>query len=538
MSQDKKIEINGNSNTVAGNNVVYNYGEELHEKITKRLSEIDKEINDIIPFKILAPTRNNNLEEFSSEILFSSLSRIGVSIVAAFIVIETVGEHLKKLSQENNKLSTSHVRSAVASTINNLDPIRFSPSNIQKWSDRYIRRYGAPDTRIKVLNINGDDENFDYNFIQKIIIPHIIKRTLNVNYENVKDEFIKSQNISAMCEEIFDAVRSLNLYFIPYKTVLYIAESLALQPPHPWFVSPTTQHGIVEYDIDRARDHAKLMIEALNMESPHQSIHSCIECISHSCSAILAYYGSFIGAKHLAPLSSLLNMIDLCEEQKNVTLWENCSIKQIIGDLQSIGYSISDTKRLLLKIHKSMSYNLNHEKIKSLTKSVIELNNISESLIQKRKEIDRYKNKINEDLSKIENDEFRYLTFKFMQFLPNCRIQDVESEKRIRWLIHDLNYGVFRDIKSHILIFPCPNSYHVTHDDFEDKIILITEILEQKSQLSNSVIFVVRDQSINYFKDKITPMKPNEVIFVFAKMRDILDIYNSKDRKATFEKLF
>ena len=195
MFENDKQKVQGDANLVAGRDINLTNSKSFSEELYKRLSSIDKRINDNVTAKIYCPTRNKSLEAFSSEKMLLSLYGLGMPIDAGLTVCERVEEQILNVVEDVDQVTTAHIRKAVSLAIFNLDPCDYGSNSVEEWGDRYARRYGNTLERIKVLHKDGSEDYLDYRFLKETVIPHLITRLLGTPFDKVCGKVIRAQNI-------------------------------------------------------------------------------------------------------------------------------------------------------------------------------------------------------------------------------------------------------------------------------------------------------------------------------------------------------
>ena len=154
------------------------------------------------------------------------------------------------------------------------------------WVKRYCRRYGDPSQATRIIEEDGSSSLVDFSYLKTSIVPHMLKRLLGEHYNVSTSALISSTSVAEMAAHLLANFVGLISYAIRYRTALWLAEEIAIQPPHPWLVTPQTRLSTVRYDIDRARAHIDaLKIESLgsNYDLWHhytEIIHHCSVCNS------------------------------------------------------------------------------------------------------------------------------------------------------------------------------------------------------------------------------------------------------------------
>lgn len=343
----------------------------------EKLQEIDVEVKRRFG-SLENPTRSDGKSEFSSGRLISSLSTLGIPLEISFNILGKLPNELEKQISNSPKLSTGHIRSAVAQLISELRPVDIRSTEIYQiraelskqsdgevdtadppsideikfdWASRYARRYGNPNQIMQILELDGKSHRLDYNFLKNELLPHVLRRILGEGFSIAPSEIVNPSVVSEMARSTLEEFRRLGLYTIRYRTALWLAEDIAIHPPHPWVVSQETRSSTIRYDFDRANANLGGLKDAAN-SNVFEIRHRFSEVIHHLCSAILATYNGFLGQKYTSSLYILRNWLSL--EHENFTLWRTCELRFIESDLLAVGISLQDFSSLLKRVDVSM----------------------------------------------------------------------------------------------------------------------------------------------------------------------------------------
>jgi hypothetical protein len=328
------------------------------DSMALHLRQIDSAIRS--RFKTLdSPTRRDAGErrknEFSARKLIASLTTLGIPVEASLRLLDDLPPALEQLVGEGETLSTNHLRSAVARLIERIPAHTIMPSEFlhlseemqqvgrspgptpeelkAEWAQRYARRYGAGDRAIQVLHRDGSLSDLNYSFLKDVLFPDVLNRLLGDGFSLERNGVISKEIVGRMARGALEEFTRLGLYTIRYKTVLRLAEDLALHPPHPWIVTSETRRTSIEYDLAKARENiARLLDPAEGQRGSIDYRHS--EALRHVASAILGIYSGYLGNRETSPLNLLDRTLRL--ENDNRVLWGHCDLRLIDGDLQAI----------------------------------------------------------------------------------------------------------------------------------------------------------------------------------------------------------
>jgi hypothetical protein len=534
MFRSDKVEIRGDRNLNAGNDIIIHEAQSLRDRIREQFVATDNRINAIIPRKILSPRRNFSLEAFSSEKLFTSLITIGILVEAAWQVTESLDQHLIQTISSSDVVTTAHIRKAVSAAIYRLEG--FSPHAVQEWGDLYARRYGSPDERLKVIHQDGSEEDLDYRFLYRHLIPHLVERILNVeSYESVR-KTLGSMSIRRIADQILAHVKSLNLYSLRYKTLLYLAHDLATQPPHPWFVETPYFGRTVAYDLDRAMDHANQLDNLLALGDTPGCTHAVYETVHHSCSAILAYYGAFLGSKHLESLPKLINVLQIASETGNHTLWAQCKIRQIDGDLQGIGLSRASFVRRLAKISKRIPL-LATDDLEGLVRDARFIADTSSKLIRTREESIEKQIGNHDSMKELAPERFATLTREVFTRIPRLRTSDSSLPDGWFWVTHNVNSAVFRTIGARVLVVLVDTRAAVEVDEMKLVLTRAFALLKNNEHFANTVLVVTPTVFSDQCRRQLRAISTKEAQAFPILLRELMEVHHSDERQAALEDL-
>ncbi len=312
---------------------------------------------------LFAPTSQMD-EQFSAEKLYSSLSELDIppSIVAH--ILANLPSALAQCIRDS-EFSTGHIRLAVSQVISELKFEEFGGSRRSnaararneatvearraweekknKWAKRYSRRYGDPKQIIMVFEKDGTQTPLDYQFLKSELIPHVFRRSIGEQFHSPDHLRIPSSELTEMAERLLDVVKKLDVHAINYKSLLYLAEDIAIQPPNTWFVTPASRESVIKYHLNRTKTH----LDAISIPS-NDVRHHYYEVAHHACAAILAVYGGVMGSRYHSSLSMLQTWLKLPD--RNAALWSFCELRCLENDLRSLKISKSDFLRMLKKI--------------------------------------------------------------------------------------------------------------------------------------------------------------------------------------------
>ena len=346
----KKNAIEGTGNILVGGDLVLRLSQEEETGLLQQLfSAADRRFKQEISAtgKIFRISEEIN---YSAEALFTSLMQLGLPAdVALKLPSEIIGVLRDILDSREGQdqdlaVTTADIRVAVVRALEGLPSLgRFSVETTHMWAAAYIRRYGNPESDfVKVID-HDEERDLNYEYIGGVLLPHILGRVLGLPRDSAPEKlfsqvFTKSR-IAEMSTEIMRSVNTLNLYSIGYRTILFLTQDLVLEPPHPWLVTDATKAKVVEYNIERMSAHYSSIRSAASRKNIAILQHAHQEFFRHSCAALLAMYGAFLGVGTRYGLVEMIRILNM--RKNNQPLWSTCDIRSIEVDLNVLGISIS-----------------------------------------------------------------------------------------------------------------------------------------------------------------------------------------------------
>ncbi len=295
------ININGKNETM---NLL-----DVLSMISKSFDEVDKTINISLPNKVLV-NKTGHHEAYQTSKIITSLLQLGIPLEATYEIAQATVDRIQRYILSNDtpkkEITTKDIRKLVTMSIQEMDMDKFSYTNIESWSNRYIRRYGHNNKRVQVYysdSENIDDISFDYinNKLVREIVCEITKGKLD--YEKLPSRYKND-----VASEILHFVNRCDLYKINYDVLKRIIKEISIQPPHPWFISQDTLNDIMKYDEECLKGNLDKLEH--QMGSSFQSVK--IETLHHASALILEKYNFFLGCYDLSSfylLKDLLNNI-------------------------------------------------------------------------------------------------------------------------------------------------------------------------------------------------------------------------------------
>ncbi|MCB9138435.1 MAG: hypothetical protein H6642_08825 [Caldilineaceae bacterium] len=425
------------------------------ETLTSYYTAADKNINALVPNGFRAPTQNNIYVSFQSEKLVLSLLRLGIPLhISLNILGSTVTNLNRKLSSNEQPIegssldvmySTADIRDAVVKSIYQLSN-EHGIDTVQRWGDRYARRYGGAGGHIQVIHEDGKIDELSFGFIKHYLLPDIFQSIFDLNFNDFRGAILSQSHLSAMAETLVEYIRAIDLYHVRYTFLSNLVIEVGIQPPHPWFAPDTVARRIMDYDLEKIARH-QLSLKQLTETSDVGAIyHSCKELVHHSCSLILCNYESYLGCFDLAPLDVLINLIEYHSRDDVSDSEAFFKFSQFLGDLYS---SLNiDHEQLLFRLRHverklSSSFDPSEANINSLTRMCEQLSQDLTSLVNIQKDIRysliNYEEEFSdrEDILKLARNVL--LTVSGIRFPP----QQDNVNDGIYWAYHDIRTPLF-----------------------------------------------------------------------------------------------
>ncbi|WP_337171463.1 hypothetical protein [Gemmatimonas aurantiaca] len=302
---------------------------------------LDQQINQLLPLGIRAPRQNKNVP-FQTDKLLLSLASIGIPVQTGIAIAEKVLEFQERRDIATGELDTGALRLGVLRAIYSLPRNIIDRSIADHWATRYAQRYGNPKVRTTLQFDASERRPLSYSLIRDRVIPALIERVLGVGVAEARAGGISTQDLDSIAKQILEVALSLPAYNIRFELLLDIAEELSTQPPHPWFVRSWLFSDTVRYDLERAGSHAARLKKLWDSGQTNLYRHSAVECIHHSASAFLGYYGAFLGPEYLEPVHRLAKYINGLRHGRVYTAWDHLRITQMPGDMRACGEDIGE----------------------------------------------------------------------------------------------------------------------------------------------------------------------------------------------------
>lgn len=521
MEKNKQMTLGSGNIQVMIENMNYN-ASDVYKSIGKVFKELDAQINQEFPEKIEYSKLKGTKRLYESSKIFASLIKIDIPFENAFHIVYLVGENIlteKREGKYEDGMSTHKIRKIVANTILNYDINEVPMEIIQKWGDKYVRRYGHDGQRVNIYFSNSEEQKeLDYEFVKNTLMEDIIS-DLKIKEKTYKNE-IMSSHISSISEEIIEFINNCNMYKIKYNTLKEFIIEMALQPPHPWFVTNKTAKRICKYDIEILEKHYIRLCEAKKNELYDDSYYTICEALHHGCSSILAKYNEVLGCNDLDSFYNLERIAKLLSNRKFEDLIiENYAINNLLCDLKYIGIEINDFCRLLSEIKKKLIIGKNAFFIDiEFLNNVIELSRIA---------INLYKNPDKEDVEKFLYTEWCDYSWK----QKNCLI------KKIFEVINGISVSKF--------ITSIPDCFWINREKYNrEKDILvicfheeincqkITKFINSKKAIKNTeaIFLIVENTEDSNYKNILHELDESEHCIEIVSKDDLQKIFKSSNK--------
>jgi hypothetical protein len=349
----------GDSNVLAGQNVYIQRTEDALDKF-KNLAEFFERADANFLKIINDPeiVRGDKKEPYSSELLFSSLVRIGlpasIAIDVPNLIIPLLKAEFEQQDQVRN-LSANDIKSAVLRVLTGLQfQPPYSQDEVQTWCTAYVRRYGNSTEFVQVID-HGIERELNFEFLTEEFIPHIIEHILGVEkgFDAVRiyNLAFPRNTIKRIAGEIIKIANSINVYSIQYKTLFFVVKDIMLQPPHPWIVNNETKDAVFLYNLNKLDFHWSIIGHRSDDAALQHVFPSAWECAAHASALLLTHYGTLLGVESRYGLSELIRICHVKIKNNNIVFWDFCSFNQLDDDLARVGMSVKSFTLFLERVH-------------------------------------------------------------------------------------------------------------------------------------------------------------------------------------------
>lgn len=315
--------------------------------VSEAMNKINSDFNnryDVIDSK--APKRDI---VFDAGKIIESLISSGVPLLNTFHVLDEA-KRLIFCEHKNTILKTSEISGYIRSSLHCLERFGVSAHACQEWGDTYVRKYGNPHGKMKVIHRDGTFDDLDFEYVKTHLLPEILSEICSMPTSKLSSVFHRKDFVD-MANELMNVIQGFGLYRIHHRTLLLLSMDIALQPPHPWFPTNTQALDNVEYDMERANHHLEVMRISLENRVFPRARNSFRECLSHCASALLAYYNEVLGCGELAPFHNLREAIKSIQDHSDDIRIKNSKIHLLSQDICLIGLSLSDLQELLSRLN-------------------------------------------------------------------------------------------------------------------------------------------------------------------------------------------
>lgn len=526
MSQSGDVTASGENSQAAGRDInIYSLPSGTLD-LKDEFEKLDKLAAEAIG-SMTSPRSVREDIEFSSEKLFNSLSQVGIPPQVILLILRDIVPYIEQeIEESGERFSTKHVRIAVTKTILGIELLNIDREERLRWGSRYARKFGNPDRQIMILNQDGTLEKLNYRFLNREFLPHLIRRILGFDFNpNEEHKIISNIAIRDMSEQILMHVRRMDLYNIRYQTLLSLAEDLAIQPPHPWFITPNDMDNTVNYDMERAYEHLERILDAECGSNAFWQMAG--ECVHHLCSAIQGNYGSFLGCSYLAPLHNLRMTLQIVSTDDNLALWNFCKIKQIDADLRAIDSNISELSSMLKRMEKLLGArrSTSYTSAQDLCRRLYEY---ARHLIEERRRFFGLISQLEEgSFAALSNgDRFRELLFR----INGAILLEKNDSSRLSRIKISQGTELASFVKP-IVFFACQNE-NESESEFLKQIEL--DVSKNKSRHADAIFAVMKDEE--KLLTEIRPHTLEGLNVYFLGLSDFLDVVisdNSQEKLAS-----
>lgn len=440
----------------------------------------DSKINKCFPEGIEYSKLKDVKRKFSCSRILSSLIKLGIPLEYAYqIVLDAVLKLEINIDDGmyESGLSTHKIRKVVADAILYCNLEGVTIEDIEAWGNKYVRRYGHDSQRTKVYFKNTEiTSDVEYELVKNTLLPDVIFE-LKIK-ENLYSEKITSNQVNSMSEEIVDFINNCNMYRISYDILKAFIIEMALQPPHPWFVTEDTAMKISKYDLDILPKHYERLLCSKENNSFEELHYTVCETLHHASSSILARYKEILGCNDLDAFYNLYRIVNnLIKRTYNDLLIDKCEINNLPSDLMYIDITLDNFYELLERIKRKLMDRRNLFNVtRDFVCDIIQLCDIAKAL----------GNNVSKENIRI------FLNSDWNNYL------DAEKNKHINAI-----FLAIEGISTRKIIRKLSNSFWINKNKFEstDKQILV--VCAEENMDYESIIEYVSSKKVNKFIDSM-----------------------------------
>lgn len=466
----------------------------LSEKAIRSIDQIIKKTDRVVSeyFSCEISKNENTKTIFSTEKIFSSLGKIGIPVKVSIEIIENFSLKILEKKDEVEILSTNIIRKTIADSIYSVNENYYTLKEIENWGDKYVRRYGDPNQQLEIIFEGGETKKLSSSFLRDELLKEVFER-IDANIKFTSDElsFSSAQKIH-MGNEIKESLLSLNLYRIHHYSLLILAEELATQPPHPWFIKKNNKDYVLEYNYKKYLKHAQI-IETFyinNKKGYGLQLH-IEEYIYHACATILSYYNLHIGCGIHAPLYNLKIYTKKIINNELDLLFAYTDIKNLNNDIQKHGLTIDEFYKKVKNLNRNQSFrfqkNINKQEIEELWNNISFLHNFISQVIAKY--VRRFQLKKIFERDVLDDTHFKDILLDLLEIFPFIISKPIRKGSRTFFVIHDIKEGfIGNNLKPKLLITSIDSN--IKHNIKRLK----KEIEGINNQLTNFIFIITKEE--------------------------------------------
>ncbi len=481
---------------------------ELLRLLKEEVERLDAQIREKIP-TVIDPRRNDEEVPFESAHLLRSLLSIDVPIDVAIFVVRQLPAAIPTPAADQPPITINDLRVAVAEQLFRLGAHEgVTRDQAGRWGDAYVRAFGTPHREGPVVLMRDREVRLTHQFVRDQVLPLMIEQVLRLHPELIRPPLISGEEQERMAQVVMDAVRGLRLYSIRLEALMTIARELAVQPPHPWLVEEAFSNATWKYDLERAERHASAINNVDPIESPAEAFHLAEQCARHAASALLAFYGGYLGAGVFSPVSSLRRAADLPRDGGKEVLWRFCRLRHVAGDLQGIGQSYKAVVHLceqLEQLHGERA--LATESLREFLEKALKLESIARALIFNRQALDGL------PTVTAEGATWQVRVREFFLRLKGWRLSAQQPTDPALFVVeHPWSAGIFKKIDPEIVVL-CVDAA----TDFKKSTEIAVAEIMKRAFATNSVIVVVHhDDGMTHREELRSRLSSSQVPFVVS----------------------
>ena len=339
------------------------------EKSLKEITEIfeseDMKINSLLPKQVLI-NKTGQREQYKTEKIIRSLLNLGIPLVPtyeiAYATIRKLNDELREISNTSKCFSTKDIRKMVSMSIQECSTTKYSMSDIEKWTNKYARRYGHNNRNVEIYWDRSDRiKELSYDYIANEFLDDVIDDISHGN--SIKSE-LSATDRREMATEILDFINHCDLYRIRYSLLKEMVIEIATQPPHPWMIYNAIRNDILKYDNEALKNNLDKMISVIDSEDGDTIPQSAaLEILHHASALVLGMHFYFFGCNDMTAFYQLYEVLKTLRDPSG---WNDAIRRsKASGLLADISFSGVDINKFI-PLMEQLSISLRENRVASI----------------------------------------------------------------------------------------------------------------------------------------------------------------------------